>query len=140
MKLPCPIVSVIFAGIVRFTEHYMRKMSYWKKMWEWFSMILFLGGVGCGAYYELDNRGYIPHSVETSISARPTWFVGEKRQCYSIIHSSGYVADPIYCGDGPYHQMTVKLYGRLYQPEHTSASWRCTREAEDFTCHQNGAQ
>ena len=94
--------------------------------------------------------GYAEHTVETSISAQPNWLVGETKECYSAIldpstayhlgRESGYVASSIECDDGPHHDMQVKIYGRLEQPENKPfAIWNCTHNADGFTCRQTGA-
>jgi len=93
--------------------------------------------------------GYVPHSVETAISVDEHWIVGETKVCksYPYIPQSasffrkgiGYAADSFNCDDGPMHVVKATLYGHLKQPEHAVAYWQCTRGAEDFTCHQTGA-
>jgi len=94
--------------------------------------------------------GYAQHSVETSITAQQNWFVGETKECNSspldfrvanqLSKEPGYVAASINCDNGPEHMVTVNLYGRLNQPEHRIAYWRCTRKSEGFTCLQTGAE
>ena len=93
--------------------------------------------------------GYAKHSVETSISAQENWFVGETKECASAAldlrtaqhlgKEPGYVASSITCDKGPEHRVTLKLYGRLNQPEHFLIHWHCTRESDGFTCRQTGA-
>ena len=98
----------------------------------------------------ISPEGYAHHSVDASISVQQNWLVGETKECNSVVLDSslaqqlgkepGYVAEWIKCDDGPKHTITVNLYGRLNQPEHRIAYWRCTREAEGFTCRQTGAE
>jgi hypothetical protein len=105
-------------------------------------LLLLMGGWG--------DFHYIPHTVETSISAQSNWLVGEMKDCYSepldpasafLLHREpGYVAESFNCDDGPKHTMTIKFYGRLNQPEHRIAYWRCTRKSEEFICRQTGAE
>ena len=93
--------------------------------------------------------GYAQHSVETSISAQQNWFVGETKECssfplrdpeaYRLGEEPGYMTASVHCDDGPVHTVTVSFYGRLVQPEHKIAYWRCTRESQGFTCRQTGA-
>jgi len=93
--------------------------------------------------------GYVSHTVEAEISVDDNWMVGEKKDCHSEpLHplyafarhkEFGYVADFFDCGNGAKHSMSVKLYGRINQPEHKIAYWRCTRNPESFTCRQTGA-
>jgi uncharacterized membrane protein len=135
------------------------------KICVWTGAILFLifvrvflpdSGIGPASWADVYDwimpDGYSRHSVETSISAQENWFVGEIKDCYSSPLISeianhlnnrkepGYVASSINCDDGPKHMVTVTLYGRLNQPEHRTAYWRCTRESEGFTCRQTGAE
>jgi hypothetical protein len=98
----------------------------------------------------LSFNGYFPHFVETEISVQPDWLVGEVKECSSpvlnrpIAHDlgkkNGYVAEVMYCDDGPKRAMNVTLFGRLEQPEHRWITWKCRRDATGFTCHQTGAK
>jgi len=100
-------------------------------------------------YLYASSEGYIPHSVDTSISAQSSWMVGESKACHSYAldatnarlsdRKEGSVIGPIVCDDGPMHMVKVTLYGRLEQPEHKYAYWRCTRDSDQFTCKQTGA-
>jgi hypothetical protein len=66
-------------------------------------LLLLMGGWG--------DFHYIPHTVETSISAQSNWLVGEMKDCYSepldpasafLLHREpGYVAESFNCDDGP---------------------------------------
>jgi hypothetical protein len=101
-------------------------------------------------YFYASSEGYIPHSVDTSLSAQSNWLVGESKMCHSYAlnatnarlsdRKEGSVIGPIVCDDGPMHMVKVTLYGRLEQPEHKFAYWRCTRDADQFTCRQTGAE
>jgi hypothetical protein len=94
--------------------------------------------------------GYARHSVETLITVQGDWIVGEAKDCSSlplnfkaarlIGEEPGYVALGLNCDDGPRHSVKTTLYGRLNQPEHRIAYWRCTRKSEGFTCRQTGSE
>jgi hypothetical protein len=112
-------------------------------------ILLMMGACGYWVYLWVDSQGYIQHSVETSISAKQEWLVGEMKDCLSfpltpknasVSHQQdGYVGDSLTCDDGPFHRITVKLYGQLEQPGRKVVTWHCTRESEGFTCRQTGA-
>jgi hypothetical protein len=112
--------------------------------WCAFGLILW------GIYYAADTAGYVPHSIETSITAQPNWLVGETKECFSPIldaktaaqlgKETGDPASLIYCDDGPEHIIKVTVFGNLEQLGHKTATWRCTREADSFTCRQIGAK
>lgn len=103
-----------------------------------------------GVYDWIMPDGYSRHSVETAISVDENWIVGETKKCESYPHipqsatffrkGIGYAADSLNCDDGQMHIVKATLYGRLNQPEHVVAYWRCVRDSETFTCHQTGAE
>jgi hypothetical protein len=109
-----------------------------------------MGLILYGVYGWADSAGYVPHFIETSISAKQDWIVGESKDCTSNVLSptmadsmkmkSSYVAASIECDDGPHHDMQTKIYGRLEQPDHRIVQWRCTRDSESFTCRQMAAE
>ncbi len=94
--------------------------------------------------------GYAGHSVETAVSVDEHWIVGETKACKSYPYipqiatflkkGLGYAADSLNCDDGPMHMVKATLYGRLNQPEHRIVYWNCTRNPENFTCRQTGAE
>lgn len=110
--------------------------------------ILFLCALPFVIYSALDENGQISHSVETSISAKENWLVGESKDCTSPVvnaktaqfigQDEGYVAMFVTCDEGPQHTITVKFYGQMNQPAEKLITWRCTRETEGFTCKQKG--
>jgi hypothetical protein len=119
-----------------------------------FASIVIVGFFLFQAYEGLDNSGWIPHDVETRITVGNNWLVGETRECYSlpfpkgygVVHGRyGYAVAEIFCDAGPphdpSHNMKVKFWGRIYQPEHSQhrALWRCTRTSDSFECKQTGA-
>ncbi|HLI63189.1 MAG TPA: hypothetical protein VKV05_07295 [Terriglobales bacterium] len=116
----------------------------------WGVGVAFAAGGVFGLYDWADSQGYVSHSLETPIQAQGNWMVGETKDCNSFpLDSSGaklwdkpvgYAAAEIACDGGPYRSMKVKLYGRVEQPEHRYVTWRCTREADSFTCWQRGAE
>lgn len=103
-----------------------------------------------------DNRGYIQHTVETTISARSDWLPGESKECLSYTRKRewatfqdkevGYAMPWVKCDDGPDHHMKVSFYGRKVQPEFQTIGWRCTRNEvsflndNSFTCYQMGGE
>ena len=97
-------------------------------------------------YFGLDNYGWIPHNEDTKITAQANWFVGESKTCVSypldartaqlMGKNVGYAMPQVSCDDGPEHQIRITFYGREEQPEYMAVSWRCTREANKFTCYE----
>ncbi|HEY5329002.1 MAG TPA: hypothetical protein VIJ79_03885 [Acidobacteriaceae bacterium] len=147
------------ALLLAWTEGKRRAIKIW--IWAGVVLIFLLGfafapdeGIGPATWADAADwimpDGYVPHSVETAISVDEHWIVGETKACksYPYIPQSasffrkgiGYAADSLNCDDGPMHMVKATLYGRLIQPEHRIAYWKCTREPESFTCHQTGAE
>jgi len=101
-------------------------------------------------YESIEHSGYIPHTVETSITAQANWLVGESKACHSFPYDAdtarmtgkepGYVAGPIVCDDGPPHEINVTVYARMEQPSRAQIDWNCVRDSSGFTCKQTGAQ
>ena len=117
-------------------------------------------GIVVGGYFTYtfaDNEGYISHTVETTITARSNWLVGESKDCWLapnnyfaalakkyggvVVDKSGnviddsmaaYVMSSVDCDDGPQHKMKVVFYGRKFQDEYKIVTWRCTRNAVSF--------
>jgi hypothetical protein len=154
------VITLGLALLVAWTDEKRRST----KIWVWTGAILVLIVVrwfapvygGPASWDDVADwimpDGYIRHSVETSISVQDNWIVGETKACksYPLIpeiashlnHPTepGYAAAPFNCDNGPTHTVTVNLYGRLNQPEHRTAYWRCTRDPAAFTCRQTGAE
>jgi hypothetical protein len=119
-------------------------------------LVICLGGLwllGYGMYVGygwLDSIGWISHEESTTISARADWLVGESKECWSVPIDSdgagltgkeiGYAMNGVFCDDGPQHKMKVTFYGRVDQPDHKLAKWRCTKSYLGFTCFQIGAE
>jgi len=103
-----------------------------------------------GVYDWIMPDGYAEHSVETAISVDEHWIVGETKTCKSfpldfriapqLGKEPGDAVGSFHCDGGPMHTVTVKVYGRINQPEHATAYWRCIRDPEVFTCRQTGAE
>jgi hypothetical protein len=115
----------------------------------WIILLGFLGYLAClgiGSVYEMiDEHGLIEHSVQSRITAEPSWIVGETKDCTSYPLASaqgnldqGYAVGALDCGGGPQHEMEITIYGRLVQPEYKAVMWRCKREAASFDCKQSG--
>jgi hypothetical protein len=114
-------------------------------------LVMFVGLVICPMIYEnADSSGIIPHNEETTISAQPTWLVGESKDCVSyplltyaqaapLGRPVGYAVDRINCDNGPQHRIRIKFFGRLEQPEYSAVQWKCTREEGGFTCYEISA-
>lgn len=106
--------------------------------------IVFAGGFGLfvvwGGYQNADSAGWISHHEDSLITAQDNWFVGESKDCTSYPHKpEGDATLRVHCDSGPEHHVNVTFYGRVEQPEYHWATWRCTRNAESFTCKQTGA-
>jgi hypothetical protein len=98
---------------------------------------------------EVDATGYISHTVQSAITARSNWLVGETKYCVSnpldpgaaslAERKTGYAFLRVQCDDGPEHNIEIKFLGAEYQPGTAEAQWKCTRSEESFTCLQTGA-
>lgn len=99
------------------------------------------------AHDQLDSHGWIPHNEETTITAQPSWFVGESKECVSYPPFNqaeaqpmgkpvGYAVGLIKCDDGPEHRVKIRFFGRIEQPEYQVVKWKCTREEDTFTCFE----
>jgi len=42
------------------------------------------------------------------------------------------------CDNGPGHLVKVTFWGRQEQPEYALVNWKCTRDADQFTCAEQG--
>jgi hypothetical protein len=112
-------------------------------------LLVIVGSVGYGGYSALNSGGWIPHTVDSTITAQGNWIVGESKDCYSTPldlttanaegKPMGYALQALQCDDGPIHQIKVEFYGRSEQPGISMAEWRCTRNESGFTCKQTGA-
>jgi len=154
------VVVIIGLAVVLGWAHEKRKAT---QVWVWVGTILLLlfvrffapfVAIGPASWADVYDGvmpdGYARHSVETSITVDENWIVGETKDCksYPLIpvvakfvgNEPGYAAASFHCDEGPTHTVTVNLYGRLNQPEHTTAYWSCTRESESFTCRQTGTE
>jgi hypothetical protein len=121
-------------------------MSLLKQIFSWCVAGLLLYGI----YLAADESGYISHSVESTVTARQDWLVGETKECFSPVldwntalrigKKTGNSTTSFHCDDGPEHIINVTFFGNPLQPEHKVALWRCKRETDGFTCHQTGAE
>jgi hypothetical protein len=114
----------------------------------WFIALAFFAMIAYAIYQGLDSFAWVPHRVDTVVTAQANWFVGESKNCSSypldsqtarsLKEPKGYGVARIGCDDGPEHSVKVTFYGKLEQPEHRWLSWRCTRNQDSFTCKQTG--
>jgi hypothetical protein len=98
---------------------------------------------------EIDATGYISHRVESTITADPSWIIGETKTCISNPLDSlnagvlqkpvGYALWGLQCGPGDWHKITITFWGSAVQDEKKAAYWDCKRTADSFTCKQTGA-
>jgi hypothetical protein len=98
----------------------------------------------------VDSTGYISHKVESTITADPSWIIGESRTCTSNpldllsakeLHKPiGYALWGLACGgDGESHRITITFWGSEIQTGTKAAYWNCTRTSDSFTCKQTEA-
>jgi|SRR5882672_2523941 len=102
------------------------------------------------SYFGLDEKGWVPHTLETVITAQATWIGGESKDCVSypldaktaerLSRETGDAMTMITCDDGPSHRIKVQFFGRVVQPEFASVDWRCTRKVDEFECEQTGGK
>ena len=75
-------------------------------------VIAVIAAIFWAAHDELDSNGWIPHNEETTITAQPSWFVGESKECvsyppfnqaeaYPLGKPVGYAVARMKCDDGP---------------------------------------
>jgi hypothetical protein len=111
----------------------------------WFVCVLLAAGVSTKSYNEADSMGWISHTENSVITAQANWFVGESKMCYSYPLprslpepplKAGNAVYQINCDNGPEHQMKIKFYGRVEQPEYSAVQWRCSRSESGFTCFE----
>lgn len=111
----------------------------------WFVCVLLAAGVSTKSYNEADSMGWISHTENSVITAQANWFVGESKMCYSYPLPRSLPEPPlkagnaiyqINCDNGPEHQMKIKFYGRVEQPEYSAVQWRCSRSESGFTCFE----
>lgn len=91
-----------------------------------------------------DQIGWEWHTVQTDITADANWIVGETRECTSlpltpadakVMHVQPWSAvELIQCGSGPYHNISIRFWGRIARPDKQEVGWRCTRFADSFVC------
>ena len=113
-------------------------------------LIVVAGGFLITGYFDLDDKGWIPHRIATRITAKNNWLVGETKACdsHALTQSEadaakqhrGYAVGEIYCDDCPYHQMNVTFWGKINQPDAVIVDWRCTRTADSFECKEVGIE
>ena len=94
------------------------------------------GALVVGVYQALDRSGWIPHTAECAITARADWFVGESKTCTSGVNSLTGEITGLHCDDGPEHDVKIKYFGRVKQPEYAAVEWKCTRRESGFTCYE----
>jgi hypothetical protein len=85
----------------------------------------------------------LDHTVESSITAKANWFVGEIKNCTSTPLSAasnskraGYALSELYCDGGLSHQVEISFWGREEQLEYLYVEWKCRREESKFTCYE----
>ena len=112
-------------------------------------VLLLIAALLCWATYKgLDSVGWIPHRVDSAITAQENWFVGEAKQCISDSldeqtakvwnKPDGSVVEHVNCDDGPEHHVRITFWGQRKQKGIAWATWSCTRESSSFTCKQTG--
>jgi hypothetical protein len=111
-------------------------------------VVLALAFLGYCAWLVADASGWIPHRVDSAITAQENWFVGETKECISdpldeqtakaVNKSVGSVVEHINCDDGPEHKVRIMFWGQKKQKDIAWATWSCTRESSSFTCKQTG--
>ena len=110
-------------------------------------ILIALGIIGIVGYLYFfgDSAGLDSHTVESTITAQANWIVGESKFCTSVPlfepyggKQKGYAFDFVKCDDGPSHLVKVTFWGRQEQPEYALVNWKCTREADQFMCTEQG--
>jgi hypothetical protein len=100
---------------------------------------MMLATLSYAVWEDMDKKGYIPHSRETSITAESSWLDGESKTCVAFpIGATRDVTSFVNCDRGPAHQITVKFWGRAERPEVTtdrSVGWKCIKEDGRFVCY-----
>ena len=98
-----------------------------------------------GWFYKGDDLGFKSHTAEVTITAQQNWFIGESKSCASAPlakadehHRFGYALTDLLCDDGVGHLMKVTFWGREEQPEYAQVNWKCVRNADQFTCAEQG--
>ena len=101
-------------------------------------------------YQQLDSAGWIPHEVDSAITAESNWLVGETKECTSLTvdaatakskdEETWSAVDSLVCDNGPIHKIKITFYGRTAQPEYLYAHWKCTRISDSFTCRETGGE
>ena len=99
-----------------------------------------------------DEYGWIPHSRQSTITARQDWIIGESKTCTSfaldpsvakLSKGTPYdVTGVIQCDDGPTHEIKITFWGKTERPDKKSTdgilqwncTWKCTRKSDSFTC------
>jgi len=86
-----------------------------------------------------DDKGYIPHSKETSITAESTWLVGESKTCISSpSDKNGDVTRLIYCDKGEEHRIAITFWGKTEREDaraRTAVEWKCVKKSDSFVCY-----
>ena len=113
--------------------------------WIFVALLSLLPCLGLALHWA-GSHGRISHTVDTTITARPDWFIAQSKECVSYPmdaqaataahQDAGYAVDAVYCDSGPARQIKVTFYGRLSQPEYDVVNWRCERNSDGFTCYE----
>jgi hypothetical protein len=116
-------------------------------VWLVWLVLIFGGGAGC--WNLADSNGWVPHKVDTKITAKENWFVGKTKECssYALDPTSakalnkpvGSVVEQVDCDDGPLHQVSITFWGKAEQDGIAAATWNCKRESSTFVCMQTGS-
>ena len=92
-----------------------------------------------GAWQGLDERGNIPHSRESIITAEPTWLVGESKTCTSVpeLALAYDVTVFLRCDQGVRHQIRIRFWGRTERtdPLMNTVDWKCVKHTDSFVCY-----
>jgi hypothetical protein len=112
------------------------------------TVVLILAFLGFCAWLAADSFGWIPHRVDSAITAEENWFVGETKECISDSLDEqtakawnkpvGSVVEHVNCDDGPEHHVRITFWGQKEQKDIAWARWSCRRESSSFTCKQTG--
>ena len=99
----------------------------------------FVVGLTYGAWMNLDEKGYIPHSRETSITAEPSWLVGENKACFAMpVGENHDVTAAVICDKGPAHNIKIAFWGKVERDDpraETGVGWKCVKKSDGFTCY-----
>lgn len=90
------------------------------------------------AWRSLDEKGYIPHSQETSITAESTWLVGENKTCISAPSGKNSdVTQLVECDKGQQHRIAVTFWGKTEREDARGrfVMWKCVKKSDSFVCY-----